>query len=155
MTRRYTIYFPPSLFTTVIFTLLLTNLIALTILYSPILLPSPIFFSSLHLSFPLLFSSLLFIYSFPLFFSLYLSSPHLTSPLLPSIHLSFPLLSSSPSLSSPFFSSFPLIFFSPPLPSHSSLLPVDRKILSEKIVCPSYLTATAHSLLRGMLEKDL
>eukprot|EP00596_Hydrurales_sp_CCMP1899_P003551 CAMPEP_0119044698 /NCGR_PEP_ID=MMETSP1177-20130426/33696_1 /TAXON_ID=2985 /ORGANISM="Ochromonas sp, Strain CCMP1899" /LENGTH=813 /DNA_ID=CAMNT_0007015211 /DNA_START=211 /DNA_END=2649 /DNA_ORIENTATION=- len=32
---------------------------------------------------------------------------------------------------------------------------LDRKILSEKITCPSYLTATAHSLLRGMLEKDL
>jgi serine/threonine protein kinase len=32
---------------------------------------------------------------------------------------------------------------------------LDRKILSEKITCPSYLTATAHSLLKGMLEKDL
>jgi hypothetical protein len=32
---------------------------------------------------------------------------------------------------------------------------LDRKILSEKITCPSYLTASAHSLLKGMLEKDL
>ena len=32
---------------------------------------------------------------------------------------------------------------------------LDRKILSEKLVCPSYLTAHAHSLLKGMLEKDI
>jgi p70 ribosomal S6 kinase len=32
---------------------------------------------------------------------------------------------------------------------------LDKKILTEKIVCPSFLTANAHSLLRGMLEKDV
>jgi p70 ribosomal S6 kinase len=32
---------------------------------------------------------------------------------------------------------------------------LDRKILSEKLACPSYLTAPAHSLLKGMLEKDI
>lgn len=30
---------------------------------------------------------------------------------------------------------------------------LDRKILSEKLSCPSYLTANAHSLLKGMLDK--
>lgn len=32
---------------------------------------------------------------------------------------------------------------------------LDRKILSEKISTPPYLTAAAHSLLRGMLDKDM
>lgn len=31
---------------------------------------------------------------------------------------------------------------------------LDRKILTEKVVTPPYLTAHAHSLLKGMLEKD-
>jgi serine/threonine protein kinase len=31
---------------------------------------------------------------------------------------------------------------------------LDRKILSEKISTPPYLTANAHSLLKGMLDKD-
>mmetsp|Transcript_24373 Transcript_24373/g.35771 ORF Transcript_24373/g.35771 Transcript_24373/m.35771 type:complete len:671 (+) Transcript_24373:193-2205(+) len=31
---------------------------------------------------------------------------------------------------------------------------LDRMILTERIVCPPYLTATAHSLLKGMLHKD-
>lgn len=32
---------------------------------------------------------------------------------------------------------------------------LDRKILSEKLSLPPYLSATAHSLLRGMLDKDM
>jgi serine/threonine protein kinase len=31
---------------------------------------------------------------------------------------------------------------------------LDRKILSEKVSTPPYLSANAHSLLKGMLEKD-
>lgn len=31
---------------------------------------------------------------------------------------------------------------------------LDKKILSEKVSTPSYLTANAHSLLKGMLDKD-
>lgn len=31
---------------------------------------------------------------------------------------------------------------------------LDRKILNEKIVLPSYLTASSHSLLKGLLEKN-
>lgn len=30
-----------------------------------------------------------------------------------------------------------------------------KKILTEKFASPSYLTATAHSILKGMLEKDM
>lgn len=32
---------------------------------------------------------------------------------------------------------------------------LDKKILFEKISVPAYLTAPAHSLLKGMLEKDV
>ena len=32
---------------------------------------------------------------------------------------------------------------------------LDRKILTEKFASPSYLTAPAHSILKGMLEKDM
>lgn len=31
---------------------------------------------------------------------------------------------------------------------------LDRKIMSEKLSCPPYLTAQAHKILKGMLEKD-
>jgi p70 ribosomal S6 kinase len=30
-----------------------------------------------------------------------------------------------------------------------------KKILKDKFACPSYLTSAAHSLLKGMLEKDM
>jgi serine/threonine protein kinase len=32
---------------------------------------------------------------------------------------------------------------------------LDKKILTEKFTTPSYLSASTHSLLRGMLEKDM
>lgn len=32
---------------------------------------------------------------------------------------------------------------------------LDRKILSEKFSVPSYLAAATHSLLRGLLERDM
>jgi hypothetical protein len=32
---------------------------------------------------------------------------------------------------------------------------LDRKILSEKFTAPSYLAPSTHSLLKGMLEKDM
>ncbi len=32
---------------------------------------------------------------------------------------------------------------------------LDKKILTEKVSLPPYLTASAHSLLRGMLDKDM
>ena len=32
---------------------------------------------------------------------------------------------------------------------------LDRKIISEKFIAPSYLAPATHSLLKGLLEKDM
>jgi hypothetical protein len=81
---------------------------------------------------------------------------HLSLPIppLPTPHLPPPLSPSSLCRWSLGALCYEMLSGKPPF-SAKTQKELDRKILSEKITCPSYLTASAHSLLKGMLEKDL